>query len=211
MLRYSCMLSGIVMAKVFLYWDNSNIFISAREVAKNREGKEAYGQVRIDFEKMHKLAIRHRETQRVVVVGSVPPETDALWNKLRNMGIEVKLLERGQKGGGEQGVDETLQLDMLRDAFDNSGDPGIAVLLSGDGAGFADGCGFHAELRRMHDSGWRIEILSWRHSCKRLMRNWAEANGHFVELDRYYDSVTFLQGSPHQTIRASQPLPPLDP
>lgn len=67
---------------------------------------------------------------------------------------------RGKLGREEQGVDQALQTAMLRDAIDNNGDPGIPVLLSGDGAGFADGCGFHADLERMHKKGWQIEILS---------------------------------------------------
>ena len=50
--------------------------------------------------------------------------------------------------GREQGVDQTLQTAMLRDAFDHNGSPGIAVLLTGDGSGFVDGVGFHADLER---------------------------------------------------------------
>ena len=62
-------------------------------------------------------------------------------------------------GGREQGVDQALQTAMLRDLSDNNGDPGTAVLISGDGAGFDDGCGFHADLERMHRKGWKLK--SW--------------------------------------------------
>ena len=82
---------------------------------------------------------------------------------------------------------------MLRDAFDYNGDPGIAVLLTGDGSGFADGVGFHADMQRMRSRGWRIEVLSWRHSCNRRMREWAEQEGVFIALDDFYDSITFLE------------------
>ena len=67
------------------------------------------------------------------------------------------------------------------------------LLLTGDGSGFADGVGFHADLERMHRRGWRIEVLSWRHSCNRRMREWAEQNGSFVALDDFYDAITFLE------------------
>lgn len=36
------------MNKVFLYWDNSNIFISAKDVAVEMEGEAARFRVRID-------------------------------------------------------------------------------------------------------------------------------------------------------------------
>ena len=114
---------------------------------------------------------------------------------MESEGVAVKLLERGAIQGGEQGIDQTLQTAMLRDAFDYNGTPGIAVLLTGDGAGFADGVGFHADLERMHRRGWRIEVLSWRHSCNHRMREWAEQteNCKFVTLDDFYESITFLE------------------
>ena len=91
--------------------------------------------------------------------------------------------------GREQGVDQTLQTAMLRDAFDYNGDPGIVVLLTGDGAGFDSGVGFHADLERMHGRNWRIEVISWRHSCNTRMRNWAEQNGTFIALDDFYEGA----------------------
>jgi hypothetical protein len=68
-------------------------------------------------------------------------------------------------------------------------------MLTGDGAGYLEGAGFHRTLERMHRRGWRVEILSWAHSCNQRMRQWAEANGAFVALDDFYDSITFLEPS----------------
>lgn len=200
------------MEKVFLYWDNSNIFHSVQSLAQEREGWSARSRVRIHFPTMVRLARQQRPIQRALAVGSVPPELRQVWYRLEAEGVAVQLFERGQLGGREQGVDQALQTAMLRDAFDNNGDPGIAVLLSGDGAGFADGCGFHADLERMHRRGWRIEILAWRHSCNRRMREWAEAKGRFIALDDFYECVTYLEepqpGQPVAAARAPQPLPP---
>ena len=100
---------------------------------------------------------------------------------------------------------------MLEDALDNIGDPGIVVLLIGDGAGYEEGAGFHATLERMHQLGWRIEILSWTHSCKRAMREWAEQNGVFVALDDFYDSITFREPSrPGHELAPGRESAPLD-
>ena len=184
------------MKKVFVYWDNSNIFISAKDVAAKREGEAARFRVRVHFGHLLQLARAEREVEHAVAVGSIPPELRHVWNHMENEGVTVHLLERGAMLGGEQGVDHVLQTAMLRDAFDHNGDPGIAVLLTGDGAGFKSGVGFHADLERMHSRGWHIEVLSWRYSCNRRMREWAERNGSFVALDDHYESITFLERSP---------------
>jgi len=198
------------MDRVFVYWDNSNIFVGAKDVAAGREGEAARFRVRVHFGHLLQLARAGRAVEHAVAVGSIPPELRHVWNRLENEGVTVHLLERGAVHGGEQGVDQLLQTAMLRDAFDHNGDPGTAVLLTGDGAGFDSGVGFHADLERMHNRGWRIEVLSWRHSCNRRMREWAERNGGFVALDDHYESITFLErpapGEPLANSRVATPV-----
>lgn len=113
---------------------------------------------------------------------------------------------------GEQEMpNHYLQKRMLEDALDYNGDPGIAVLLTGDGAGYQEGAGFHSTLERMHKKGWRIEIFSWAHSCKQAMRRWAEKNGKFIALDDHYDSITYLRPSnPGYAIVLPRHAAPLD-
>ncbi|MYC14365.1 MAG: NYN domain-containing protein [Gemmatimonadetes bacterium] len=198
------------MKKVFIYLDNSNIFISAQEAAAEREGEAARSRVRIHFRNLLALAQAGRPIERAIAVGSIPPELRQMWNRLENEDVEVQLLERGALQGSEQGVDQVLQTIMLRDTVDYNGVPGIAVLLTGDGSGFVDGVGFHADIERMHRRGWDIEVLSWRHSCNRRMREWAEENGKFIALDDFYNSITFLEGAwPGQPVadpRYAEPL-----
>ena len=199
------------MDSPFIYWDNSNILISAEEVAVEREGEAVRSRVRIHFRNLLELARAGREIQRAVAVGSIPPELRHVWNRLENEGVTVQLLERGALQGREQGVDQVLQTEMLRDGFDHNGNPGVAVMLTGDGAGFADGVGFHADLERMRRRGWQIEVVSWRHSCNRRMREWAEEIGQFIALDDYYDSVTFLERpAPGEPIARPRYAVPLD-
>ena len=115
---------------------------------------------------------------------------------MENRGVEVHLFNRGTRDQGEQGVpDQWLQLRMLEDGLDHNGDPGVVVLLTGDGAGYGHGRGFHSTLERMHGRGWRVEVLSWEHSCSRGMRVWAQDHGVFIPLDDYYDALTFREPS----------------
>ena len=184
------------MDKVFVYWDNSNIFIGARAEAEEREGPAARYRVRISFKAMMRLAHADRPVEKAIAAGSAPPEMRALWNRLSAEGVAVEAFDRGAVERGEQqSPDRVLQLQMLRDFADCNGDPGIVVLLTGDGQGFYDGAGFHADLERMHRRGWRVEVLSWAQSCNTRMREWVEAHGVFVPLDDFYDAVTFLEPS----------------
>ena len=185
------------MDSVFIYWDNSNIFHEAQRFAEEHdEGPNARYRVRIHFDSMLRLAHADRPIERAVAAGSVPPEMRQLWNRLESRDVEVRLFDRGARERGEQETpDQILQLQMLRDALDYNGDPGIVVLLTGDGAGYLQGAGFHSELERMHKRGWRVEILSWAHSTNQRMRRWAEENGVFVALDDFYEAVTYMEPS----------------
>ncbi len=185
------------MDHVFIYWDNSNIFHEAQRLAGELEqGPDARFRVRIHFENLFRLAHADRPVRKALAAGSVPPELRQLWNRVESGGVEVHLFDRGTPHRGEQDVpDRVLQLRMLEDALDYNGDPGIVALLTGDGAGYLEGTGFHSTLERMHRRGWRVEILSWAHSTNQRMRRWAEANGIFVSLDDFYQAITFMTPS----------------
>ena len=185
------------MGKIFVYWDNSNIFHEAQRLAEEQnEGPDARYRVRIHFENLLRLAHADRTLQKAFAVGSIPPEMRGLWNRMEAQDVEVSLFDRGDPARGEQQMpDHMLQLRMLEDALDYNGTPGIVTLLTGDGAGYLEGSGFHRTLERMHKRGWKVEILSWRHSCNQRMRRWAEENGVFVALDDFYTSITFLRPS----------------
>lgn len=185
---------------VYVFWDNSNIFIPARYVANRKDGAMQEYAVRLQFDNLYRLATAARPVARARCVGSVPPELDAVWDRLEDAGVDVELFERGEESGTEQGVDQCLQVHMLRALVDAS-EPAVAVLMTGDGAGYLDGAGFHADLERMHKRGWGIEVLSWDNSCNRGLREWAKKAGVYVPLDMFYESITFIEGG-----RSSKPL-----
>jgi|SRR5579864_560275 len=188
-------MSGTCEPKVLLFVDNSNIFIAAKTEAYHREGRAAKDQVRLEFGKMVELALVGRPLAKAFVVGSIPPEEREVWNRLEDAtGVKPELYERGGISGEEQGLDQCLQVHMLRAISDYADDPQIAVLMTGDGAGYDDGVGFHADMERMRAAGWGIEVISWKRSCRRVLSDWATTNGTLVCLDDYYESVTFLKG-----------------
>ena len=179
--------------KVHIFWDNSNIFIPARFAATKREKGFADTAVRIQFDNLVKLARAGRELRSAMCVGSVPPDLRKVWECLEtNTGIKPELYERGAASKKEQGVDQCLQVHMLRAVADHP--PGVAVLLTGDGAGYDEGIGYRADLERMHKHGWGIDVLSWNSACNRGLKEWAQAVGVYIPLDTFYDSVTFIEG-----------------
>jgi hypothetical protein len=181
------------MKDAFIFLDNSNIFLSAKTVATQKEGVDAGYQVRIQFDNLLRLAAVDRPVASAIAVGSVPPPLRHVWNRLEQAGVKVQLFERGALSNREQAVDQALQVHMLRTAFDRNGSPGTAVVLTGDGAGFLDGVGFHADLERMHKRGWAIEVLAWERTCNSRLKNWVNTIGVFVPLEDYYDSITFTE------------------
>jgi hypothetical protein len=179
---------------VHLFWDNSNIFVPAKYVAERREGAHAFQGARLQFDNLYRLAHAGRPVAEAVCVGSVPPDQEHLWRRLEEIGVKVELFERGSGSGREQGVDQCLQVHLLRAGYDNAGGSRTAVLLTGDGAGYEDGAGFGADIERLANLGWWIEVLAWRSACNHKLREFAEEVGIFVALDDFYDSITFIQG-----------------
>jgi len=179
--------------KVYIYWDNSNIFISSKVVCTER--REPFpDDIRLMFDNLFKLAHANRTIGKAIAVGSIPPEHRELWERFRKSGVEIELYERGQDTGKEQGTDQCLQVHMLRDLADNNDNPQIAVLLTGDGAGYREGAGFHADLERMQKAGWGIEVIAWDRSCRGDLKNWAMKIGNYIKLEHYYESITYIKG-----------------
>ncbi len=182
------------MASVYVFWDNSNIFISAQSIARERDGINSQLALRLQFSNLMKLATCNRSLKKAIAVGSIPPEQEEMWKKMnQETGLSIELYERGELSRREQGVDQCLQTHILRALADES-EPQIAVLLTGDGAGAVDGVGFLSDIKRLHTKGWGVEVLSWEHSCNKDLKKWAEDNGIFVKLDDFYDSITFISG-----------------
>lgn len=185
------------MKDICIYWDNSNIFIEAKRLSKHLESApDVRYRVRIEFENLFRLACADRLVKTALVAGSVPPELRQLWYRMEKQGLEVDIYDRGESTRGEQEIpDRILQFRMFSDALKYNGDPGVVVLLTGDGAGYQQGAGFHVVLEQMHKKGWRIEVLSWEHSCNPRMQQWAKENGLFIAIDDYYEAITYLEPS----------------
>ena len=179
---------------ICLFWDHSNLFLSLKRVAKRDDNLFARHNIRIDFKNLFSIASAGRPITKAFCVGSVLSELVGVWKQItKSTGIMPELHELGVDSGREQGVDECLQVSMLRCLTDIT-PPQVVVLLTGDGAGFGNGVGFHSDLQRMYLQGWGVEVVSWDLACAKSLKTWVKKVGTYIKLEDYYDSVTFIQG-----------------
>ena len=106
---------------------------------------------------------------------------------------EIDLREPGRDSNAEQQLtDLVLQARMTR--LLDLDEPGLLVLVTGDGQGWARGDGMFAAAKRLGGQGWAVEVLAWRDSLNRHLAAWASRPPHaLVELDDHYRALTFVE------------------
>lgn len=195
---------------MYIFWDNSNIHISGLKVMQEKEPTQPQELFRTDFNNLFDLVKKNRKVDAAYLSGSIPPPNNALWEYLKRMGIQLQLLTKSADGNEQESVDMSLQTMMLRTAIDNIANPSVIAVLTGDGAGKQLGEGFLSDLKRIHKMGWDIEVYSWEKSCNRYLKDYAQAEGTFIALDNYYESITFLKEDRYNPtghkVRESKPL-----
>lgn len=176
---------------VCVFVDHSNIFLNMREVAKAREGRKTSAKVRLEYEHLLQVALRGRKLLRGAIVGSMMSEQQA--DAMRRT-CKLKVERYGTVDGNEQAVDQALQVHLLRAGYDYRAEPRTIVLMTGDGAGYGDGRGFRADIERLYQTNWDIELVSWNRSCNPEFRDWANEFGVYLALDEFYDECTYHDG-----------------
>lgn len=172
-----------------IFWDNSNIWLVGQKVCLQKE-PNCQQEFRIHFEHLFDFVRNGRDVSYAFLGGSIPPEHDGLWQRFRNLGITVQTQERSIHGQ-EVAVDEIIQLNMANRLLDVA-TPERIVLLTGDGNGYRDGRGFIRQLERAVAHGWEIEVVSWNAGCNRHLKQFAQTNGTYRDLESVYDNVTFI-------------------
>jgi hypothetical protein len=174
--------------KVHLYVDLANIWAGAQAVAT--ELGDPRWSVRLSAEGLKSVMAANREVVGTTLVANVGvPEPVRRHFEAQ---FKVSTVDFGPSFGREQSADELLQVDMLLDLF--RFEPGVLVLATGDGAGWAQGRGFTQALIAARRRGFGIEVVSFRSTLNPRLRLLAENSGRLVELDPYYRSITFLEG-----------------
>jgi len=53
----------------------------------------------------------------------------------------------------------------------------------------------------MYHGGWGVEVISWGCACNKRLKAWAQQTGAYIDLEGYYESVTYRKG-----VRYARPL-----
>lgn len=177
---------------ISIFWDNSNILLVGKNVCSKLEpGNEML--FRIHFRNLLEYVANGRTVNYAIAAGSVPPENDDLWKWFEKNNVKVIKQERGEISGKEIAVDEALHKALLERAIDTKDREETFVLLTGDGAGYMKGEGFIKELERVLALGHPIEVVSWNAGCSKMLKDFAQKNGSYRDLESVYEYVTFLE------------------
>ncbi len=172
------------MNGLHLFIDNSNVFIEGQRVAREtfRYDDELVLRFRVNYGGLLDFIRQGRTLKEAVLVGSRPPPNDALWNRLKQLGIEPRILDRSFYTGKEKRVDAELT-NAIRDALEDNPEPGTIALVAGD----AD---YIPALERCLKRKWEVELYFWAQASSELKRL---SGVKFVDLAAGFKDVTFIE------------------
>jgi hypothetical protein len=182
-----------------VFFDNSNIWLSARYARAEKEPDLPNAALRIYYKNLFQLFEAGRPVISRSLSGSVPPSCEALWEYARQIGCDVSRLKRVQSDDGgmeEQAVDEILHMKIANAILDHR-PPQTLVLATGDGKTSAYQTSFPGQVRRALKAGWEVELWAWKGSMNSEYKKISEESGNMLSikyLDDHYFQVTFAKG-----------------
>ncbi len=171
------------MNGLHLFIDNSNVYIEGQRVARETfyYDDSLVLRFRVSYGGLLDFVSQGRSLREAVLVGSRPPPNDALWNRLKSLGIEPRIFDRNIYTGREKRVDAEMT-NAIRDCLEDNPEPGTIALVAGD----AD---YVPVLERCIKRKWLIELYFWAQASSELKRL---SGVKFVDLAAGFESVTFL-------------------
>lgn len=179
---------------VFVYVDNSNVWIEGRRASAVARGlapsfQDAFDDGIVDpewaydFGRLYELACPvDCQVGRTLLLGSRPPENDSLWDRARDASFEVEVYDRNASNKEKQ-VDTGLATRLLADSyrFMEARVPDVtAVLVSGDGD-------YVPPIKDLQDRGIKVRVVFWSHAVSRELREVADE---FESLDEHLGFLT---------------------
>lgn len=178
---------------LFVYVDNSNVWIEGMRVSAVRKGlaKDLHSAMTsgttdhswsYDFGRLYE-AVCPDEAQigRSSLFGSRPPKNDSLWGMARDGGFEVFVFDRNF-ANKEKEVDVAIATQIVEDSFlhmdSNRGDR--VVLVTGDRD-------YLPTLKSLDGRGIKTTVVFWSHAMSHELRDFADD---YFELDPIFDHIS---------------------
>jgi len=172
------------MNGLHLFIDNSNVFIEGQRVARDafHYDDQLVTRFRVNYGGLLDFVRQDRKLEEAVLVGSRPPPTDALWNRLAQLGIEPRIFERSIFTGREKRVDVELT-NAIRDTLEDNPEPGTIALVAGDQD-------YVPTLERCLKRKWTVELYFWAQASSALKQL---SGVSFTDLATGFNQVTFVE------------------
>ena len=176
---------------IWIFVDNSNIWIGAKKLASKVKGFKSLTdhRVRLNIGNLTDVVAKSREVKTGVLYGSEPPQIDSVWDKIREYkGWSVKTKKKSFLTHKEKEVDAQLLVDVTEVACTTPvNDRGTVVLITGD----ADMC--PAVEKIISYEGWKVEIYMWEDSLSDRLKKLSRQNVNVIcePLDNRMKEVVF--------------------
>ena len=153
---------------IWIYVDNSNIWIGAKYLASKVKGFQSSQdhRVRISIGNLTDVVSKSREVRQGTLYGSEPPKIDSVWEKIReHEHWVVKTKKKSFITHKEKEVDAQLLVDVTEVACTTPRhERSTIVLITGD----ADMC--PAVEKIMEYEGWKVEIYMWKNRLSNRLK-----------------------------------------
>lgn len=187
------------MTRLFVYVDNSNIWIEGMRFSAVRRGmattfQDAFNRQIVDhdwaydFGELYEIAgADGSPIGRASLFGSRPPKNDSLWEIARRNGFEPIVFDRNYSNKEKQ-VDSAISVQMMEDSFIymNRELADRVVLVSGD----RDHLPAIESLQRR---GFPVRVVFWDHATSADLRAAADE---FVSLGSHFEHLTRDRAAP---------------
>ena len=177
---------------IWIFVDNSNIWIEAKKLASKRKGFRSVEdhRLRISIGRLTDVVAGNRDVEKGILYGSEPPKIDSVWDKIReHENWYVKTKKRSYLTHKEKEIDSQLVADVTQLACKTPNcQRGTIILISGD----ADMC--PAVEKIMEEGIWKVEIYMWKDALSDNLKKISERYRERVlckPLDNHLNDVTF--------------------
>ena len=173
---------------VFIYVDDSNMWIEAKKLAANKLNLKCIEdpRLRLDIGKVTDVIANNRKVAWGILYGSEPPPIDSVWQKIRERGWKVITTQRSSFTGKEKQVDHQMVADIT-ELVSGCIVKGKIVMVSGD----AD---MIPAISKSLQMKWSTEIWMWGNGVSNALKQLAEENPGLMSiniLDSRLEEVTF--------------------
>ena len=173
---------------VFIYVDDSNMWIEAKKLAANKLNLKSVEdpRLRLDIGKVTDVVANNRKVAWGILYGSEPPPIDSVWQKIRERGWKVIITQRSSFTGKEKQVDHQMVADITA-LVSGCIVKGKIVMVSGD----AD---MIPAISKSLQMKWSTEIWMWGNGVSNALKQLAEENPGLMSiniLDSRLEEVTF--------------------